>query len=70
MVESRTTRLSFPAGKDRIVVFADQGGLWRWHRKAANGEIISDSGQGYAHISTATIAARRANLDAGQGVDA
>jgi uncharacterized protein YegP (UPF0339 family) len=27
--------------------YQDRAGLWRWHLKAPNGEIIADSGQGY-----------------------
>jgi len=32
---------------DHVEVFADDTGEWRWHRKAANGKIIMDSGEGY-----------------------
>lgn len=29
-------------------VYKDSGGRWRWRLKAANGQIVADSGQGYA----------------------
>jgi uncharacterized protein YegP (UPF0339 family) len=29
-------------------VYKDAGGKWRWRLKAANGQIVADSGQGYA----------------------
>lgn len=28
-------------------VYQDTGGKWRWRLKAANGQIVADSGQGY-----------------------
>ena len=32
---------------DRVTVFQDEVGEWRWNRKAENGEIIADSAEGY-----------------------
>lgn len=29
-------------------VYKDSSGEWRWRLKAANGQIIADSGQGYS----------------------
>jgi uncharacterized protein YegP (UPF0339 family) len=29
-------------------VYQDTGGKWRWRLKAANGQIVADSGQGYS----------------------
>ena len=62
------TTLTWSAGDDRIKVFPDLAGEWRWHRKAKNGEIISDSGEGYGSISDAARAARRANPDSNKSV--
>ena len=28
-------------------IYKDDQGEWRWHLKAANGQIIADSGEGY-----------------------
>lgn len=39
--------------------FLDAGNRWRWHLKANNGEIVADSGQGYASLSDVRDAARR-----------
>ncbi len=43
-------------------MFTDEAGEWRWHRKAANGEIIS-SGESHPRKSDALDAAVRANPD-------
>jgi hypothetical protein len=29
-------------------LFEDKAGQWRWHLRHANGNIIADSGEGYA----------------------
>lgn len=52
---------SIPKGYDRISVYRDSASEWRWHRKAANNETISDSGEGYDTMTSAVIAAERAN---------
>lgn len=39
--------------------YLDAGNRWRWHLKADNGEIIADSGQGYASLDGVRDAARR-----------
>lgn len=44
-------------------VFKDSAGQWRWHRKAANGEIISDSAEGYVRRVDAVHGMRLANPD-------
>lgn len=31
-----------------FTIFEDNAGEWRWRCRAANGEIIADSGEGYA----------------------
>jgi hypothetical protein len=48
---------------DTITVFQDELGEWRWHRKAANGRIISDSGEGYIRRSDVLDAVYRSNGD-------
>lgn len=47
---------------DTVTIYTDAAGGYRWHRKAPNGEVIS---QGEAHIrwSDAQRAAERANQD-------
>lgn len=46
---------------ERVKVYRDVGGQWRWSRLAANGRIISDSGEGYTRRWSAKRAAKRAN---------
>lgn len=46
--------------KDRYVeVYQDNAGEWRWRRKAGNGEIVADSGEGYETEGGASFAAAR-----------
>ncbi len=45
---------------DKIEIFQDKAGEWRWHRQAANGEIIASSGEGYTRQEDAQRAADRA----------
>ena len=33
----------------KVVVYEGEHGFWYWHLKADNGEIISDSAEGYSH---------------------
>lgn len=44
-------------------LFQDGAGEWRWHRKASNGEIISDSSEGYVRKEDALHGMRIANAD-------
>jgi uncharacterized protein YegP (UPF0339 family) len=30
-----------------LVIYKDKAGEWRWRRKAANGRITAESGEGY-----------------------
>ncbi len=53
-----------PAGEDTIVIYRDASHRVRWHRKARNGRIVADSGQGYVTVWGALRAARRSNPDA------
>jgi uncharacterized protein YegP (UPF0339 family) len=42
-----------------VEVFQDAGGDWRWHVKAANGQIVSTSGEAYASKANAVRAAMK-----------
>lgn len=45
---------------DRVVFYRDRAGKWRWRfRAAGNGRIMGDSGQGYAVLTDAWVAAER-----------
>lgn len=49
---------------DRIDVYEDDQGEWRWRLIAPNGRILADSGEGYASRANARRAALRAFLKA------
>ena len=36
-----------PVVVDRVVVYKDQAGEWRWKAIAENGKVVADSGEGY-----------------------
>jgi hypothetical protein len=44
---------------DKIHVYEDESGEFRWRRVAPNGEVVSDSGEGYESETGATEAANR-----------
>lgn len=45
---------------DRVVLYRDNAGEWRWRFRAArNAEILADSGQGYTDYLVAWDAAER-----------
>lgn len=44
---------------DRIHVYEDEGGEFRWRRVAENGKLVADSGEGYESESGAVEAANR-----------
>lgn len=48
---------------DHVEVYEDAAGEYRWRRKAENGEIVSDSAEGYADRSYCI--ARAAELNSG-----
>lgn len=48
------------ADGDYTDVFMDEGGVWRWHRKAANHKIIATSGESFDSQRNAERAAARA----------
>ncbi|MDT3434096.1 DUF1508 domain-containing protein [Haloarcula sp. 1CSR25-25] len=44
---------------DGIEVYEDKGNEWRWRLRAANGELVADSGEGYTNRSKAMDAVER-----------
>lgn len=46
---------------DRVEVYRDDAGEWRWRRFAGNGELVSESGEGYANKSHAVTQAVKLN---------
>lgn len=46
---------------ERVEIYEDEAGEFRWRRKAANNEITATSGEGYVHHAEALIAAEREN---------
>ena len=44
---------------DRLVMFRDATGEWRWRAVARNGEIVATSGEGYRNASHARAMAER-----------
>lgn len=44
---------------DTIKVYPDEAGEWRWRRIAPNGELVSESGEGYTRKDDAMDAADR-----------
>jgi uncharacterized protein len=49
---------------ERVTVYQDDAGEWRWRRQAGNNEIISASGEGYVDRDHAQEMATRLNPDA------
>lgn len=48
---------------DRVVIYEDHALQFRWRRIAANGEIISTSGESYTRRHDCERAARRVNRE-------
>jgi uncharacterized protein YegP (UPF0339 family) len=48
---------------DKVEVFEDHAGEWRWRRKSENGQIVATSGEGYERYDSAYTAAERENED-------
>lgn len=46
---------------DRVTVYQDAAGEWRWRRRSPNGRTVADGGEGYARKDGALRAARRSN---------
>lgn len=37
--------------RDRVLIYRDEAGEWRWHRRNGNNNnIVSDSGEGYSDL--------------------
>lgn len=47
--------------RDRLEVYADKDGHWRWRRLAANNKIIAVSGEGYVNREHAVTMAQDIN---------
>jgi uncharacterized protein YegP (UPF0339 family) len=47
-----------------VVLYVDQAGEWRWHREAANGSVVSDSGEGYVNYQDCREMAEKVNSEA------
>jgi uncharacterized protein YegP (UPF0339 family) len=47
---------------DKVEVYKDERGEWRWHRQSENGEIVSTSGEGYIHRSDAINISAQLNV--------
>lgn len=45
--------------RDKIEIFKDEAGEWRWRIKAANGKIVATSGEGFTRKWSARRAAKR-----------
>jgi len=52
-----------PRANDRVTVYKDAAGEWRWRRSADNGRIISGSEEGYQDRAYAFDIARDLNSD-------
>lgn len=55
--------------EDKVTVYKDENEEWRWRRRAANGEIIATSGEGYVDMTHAIDMAIRVNRDAAVSLD-
>lgn len=40
-----------PMAQHKVVIYKDEAGEWRWRREAANGEPVSNSGEGYKNLA-------------------
>lgn len=34
---------------DKVHLYKDNAGEWRWRRKSENGQVVADSGEGYTN---------------------
>ena len=46
---------------DRVIIYKDELGEWRWKRVAGNNEIIACSGEGYKSLNHCLKMVRRCN---------
>jgi uncharacterized protein YegP (UPF0339 family) len=51
-----------PRDDDVVRVYKDRAGEWRWRRRAANGEVISTSSEGYSSYADCKHMAEELNL--------
>lgn len=49
--------------KHTLTLYRDRAGEWRWNRRASNGRIVSDSGEGYVDRRDAIHGMHIANPD-------
>lgn len=49
---------------DKVFIFKDVVGEWRWTRKSSNGRIVADSSEGYANKGDCVDMALRINKTA------
>jgi len=47
--------------REHVELYEDVEGKWRWRRRAGNGEIVGESGQGYSRKSDAKEMAGKVN---------
>lgn len=45
--------------RDKVLVYTDRAGRWRWRYVAQNGNILADGAQGYSRRVDAVTGARR-----------
>jgi len=50
----------------KFIIYQDRSGKWRWRLRARNGNIVADSGQGYATKHNAKRAAEATVLGIAQ----
>lgn len=46
---------------DKVSIFKDAAGMWRWRRVAPNGRIVADGSEGYNNQSDCEDQARQVN---------
>jgi uncharacterized protein YegP (UPF0339 family) len=56
------------ARRARFQVYQDRAGEWRWRLRAANGQIVADSAEGYTRKHDAERAVETTLRTAGQAV--
>ena len=54
---------------DKVYIFQDIAGEWRWTRKSSNGRIVADSSEGYENKQDCMDMALRINKAAEVFVD-
>jgi uncharacterized protein YegP (UPF0339 family) len=54
--------MSSPGDSDRVEVYKDEAGEYRWKRIAPNNRIVADGGEGYTHLHDCMTSAERQGL--------